>query len=53
MAPSASKDWQFRLHEVICESNNPAGKAFDTGLLFAIFTSIAVVMLYSGASLMR
>jgi len=43
----ASKDWQFRLHEIIYESNTPAGKAFDVGLLIAIFTSIAVVMLDS------
>ncbi|MEJ2882337.1 ion transporter [Pedobacter sp. GR22-6] len=47
MAISASKNWQFRLHEVIYESNTPAGKAFDVGLLIAIFTSIAVVMLDS------
>jgi voltage-gated potassium channel len=47
MAPSPSKDWQFRLHEVIYESNTPAGKAFDICLLAAIFTSIAVVMLDS------
>lgn len=47
MESSASKDWQFRLHEVIYESNTPAGKAFDVGLLIAIFTSIAIVMLDS------
>jgi voltage-gated potassium channel len=47
MAPSPSKDWQFRLHEIIYESNTPSGKAFDVGLLAAIFTSIAVVMLDS------
>ena len=48
---AASKDWQFRLHEVIYESNTPAGKAFDVALLIAIFTSIAVVMLDSVNSL--
>lgn len=47
----ASKDWQFRLHEVIYESNSPAGKIFDVGLLIAIFASIAVVMLDSVYSL--
>lgn len=51
MKKSASKDWQFRLHEVIYESNTPAGKAFDVTLLIAIFTSIAVVMLDSVHSL--
>ncbi|WP_421939038.1 ion transporter [Pedobacter sp.] len=47
MRRAASKNWQFRLHETIYESNTPAGKAFDIGLLIAIFTSIAVVMLDS------
>lgn len=51
MSKTASKDWQFKLHEVIYESNTPAGKAFDIGLLIAIFTSIAVVMLDSVQSL--
>jgi voltage-gated potassium channel len=40
-------DWRFKLHEVIYESNTSAGKAFDVALLFAIFTSILVVMLDS------
>jgi len=44
---TSSGNWQFRLHEIIYESNTPAGKAFDVGLLIAIFTSIAVVMLDS------
>lgn len=43
----ADKDWRFRLHEIIYESNTPAGKAFDVALLFAIFTSIIIVMLDS------
>ncbi|TKC09650.1 ion transporter [Pedobacter frigoris] len=51
MKTSASKGWQFRLHEVIYESNTPAGKVFDVALLIAIFTSIAVVMLDSVQSL--
>ncbi len=39
--------WQSRLHEVIYESNTPAGKAFDVALLIVIVASIAVVMLDS------
>jgi voltage-gated potassium channel len=45
------RDWRFRLHEVIYESNTRAGKAFDVGLLIAIFTSIIVVMLDSVESI--
>lgn len=44
---TTKKDWRFELHEVIYESNTPAGKAFDVALLIAIFTSIMVVMLDS------
>jgi voltage-gated potassium channel len=51
MAKTAENNWQFRLHEIIYESNTPAGKAFDIGLLIAIFTSIAVVMLDSVQSI--
>ncbi|MDF2382555.1 ion transporter [Nostoc ellipsosporum NOK] len=47
MNKTTDKDWRFRLHEVIYESNTPAGKAFDLSLLIAIFTSIIVVMLDS------
>lgn len=39
--------WKHRLHEVIFESNTPAGKTFDIALLTAIVTSIIVVMLDS------
>lgn len=42
-----SKSWQLKLHEVIYESNTPAGKAFDVALLIVIFASIAIVMLDS------
>ena len=45
------KDWRFRLHEIIYESNTRAGKAFDVALLIAIFTSIMVVMLDSVESI--
>jgi voltage-gated potassium channel len=51
MALPTKKDWRFRLHEIIYESNTPAGKAFDVALLFAIFTSIIVIMLDSVQSL--
>lgn len=51
MDDHAKSSWQFRLHEVIYESNTRAGKAFDVGLLVTIFTSIAVVMLDSVSSI--
>ncbi|MCD0490246.1 ion transporter [Pedobacter sp. MC2016-14] len=47
MESPTKNNWRFRLHEVIYESNTSAGKAFDVGLLFAIFTSIIIVMLDS------
>jgi voltage-gated potassium channel len=47
MANQQPRDWRFRLHEIIYESNTRAGKAFDVALLIAIFTSIIVVMLDS------
>lgn len=51
MATPQSADWRYHLHEIIYESNTRAGKAFDVGLLIAIFTSILVVMLDSVQSL--
>jgi len=53
MESSTKNEWRFRLHEIIYESNTPAGKAFDVGLLFAIFTSIIIVMLDSVEGLHR
>lgn len=41
--------WRTRLHNTIYESNTPAGKAFDIGLLIMIIASILVVMLDSVA----
>lgn len=38
-----------RLHEIVFESNTPAGRAFDVGLLWAIFISVTAVMLDSVA----
>jgi voltage-gated potassium channel len=43
--------WQVRLHEVIYESEKPAGKLFDVVLLACILVSIFVVMLDSVAGL--
>lgn len=51
MPTPQSADWRYRLHEIIYESNTRAGKAFDVGLLIAIFTSILVVMLDSVESI--
>lgn len=39
--------WQFRLHEIIYESETKAGKTFDITLLACILISIIVVMLDS------
>ena len=40
-------DWRHRLHEVIFESETPAGKTFDIALLVCILGSIIVVILDS------
>ncbi|QRK12375.1 ion transporter [Archangium violaceum] len=40
-----------RLHEIIFESDTPAGKAFDVALLWAILLSVLSVMLESVASI--
>jgi voltage-gated potassium channel len=39
--------WRGRLHEVIFESDTPAGKTFDIILIAAILASVGVVMLDS------
>lgn len=39
--------WRARAHEIIFESDTPAGKAFDVVLILAIIASLAVVMLES------
>ena len=39
--------WRAKGHEVIFESDTPAGKAFDVALILAILASIVVVMLES------
>lgn len=43
--------WRRRAFIVIFESNTPAGKAFDLGLLVVILASVAVVMLDSVQSM--
>jgi voltage-gated potassium channel len=46
---SAQGGFRASLHEIIFESNTPAGKAFDVGLLWAILLSVLVVVLESVA----
>ena len=40
-------DWRSRWHEIIFESDTPAGRRFDVWLLVAIVLSVGVVMLES------
>ena len=47
MIPSRSLTWKQRLHEIIYESNTPAGKIFDVSLLLLIIASIIIVILDS------
>ena len=44
---SGLSPWRRRLHEIIFESDTPAGRQFDVWLLIAIAASVAVVMLES------
>ena len=39
--------WKRKLYTIIFESDTPAGKAFDVGLLIAICISVGIVMLES------
>jgi voltage-gated potassium channel len=39
------QSWRERVHEIIFEADTPMGKAFDIGLILAIFASVAVVVL--------
>lgn len=50
-APSERSGWRHRLHEIIFESDTPAGKAFDVLLLIAILASVFAVMLESVESI--
>ena len=51
--PPSRSAWRARLHEVIFESDTPAGRAFDIGLLIAIFVSVIAVMLESVPGIRR
>lgn len=51
MDKSTLEKEQFKLHEIIYESNTKAGKVFDIALLIAILASIIVVMLDSVAGI--
>jgi voltage-gated potassium channel len=43
--------WRATGHEIIFESDTPAGKAFDVALIIAILSSICIVMLESVESI--
>ena len=45
--PYPPTEWRGRVHEIIFEADTAAGKIFDIGLLIAIVTSIAVILLES------
>jgi len=45
--PPPAAGWRRRLHEIIFESDTPAGRAFDVVLLVAILLSVAAVLLES------
>ena len=45
------RPWQIKLHGIIFEAETAVGRAFDIGLMIAIFTSISVVMLDSVPSI--
>ncbi len=46
-SPTGSRSWRSRLHEIIYETNTPAGKAFDVALLFFIVASLVIVAMDS------
>jgi voltage-gated potassium channel len=41
------QNWRSQIHEIIYETNTPAGKAFDIALLFFILASLFIVALDS------
>ena len=45
----ASQSLRQRLHEIIFETDTPAGRGFDNALLFCVAASVVVVMLESVA----
>jgi voltage-gated potassium channel len=50
-APPLGQNWRGRLHQVIFESDTPAGRAFDLVLLVCILASVFAVLLESVRSL--
>jgi voltage-gated potassium channel len=50
-APPAGSRWRERLHQVVFESDTPAGKTFDLVLLACILASVLAVLLESVRSL--
>jgi voltage-gated potassium channel len=50
-APPLRQSWRGKLHQVVFESDTPAGKAFDVGLLVCILASVLAVLLESVRSL--
>jgi voltage-gated potassium channel len=48
-----TSDRRRRLHEIIFESDTPAGRAFDLVLLWAVILSVLVVMIESVADIRR
>jgi len=46
-APREPVTWRNKLHEIVFESDTPAGKAFDVVLILTILSSLVVVMLES------
>lgn len=50
-APPPRRSWRGKLHEVVFESDTPAGKAFDIALLVSILASVLAVLLESVRSL--
>ncbi|MGK7906383.1 MAG: hypothetical protein AB4040_04040 [Synechococcus sp.] len=44
-----ARSWRATLYEVIFETDTPAGKAFDVGLLLCILLSVVAVLLESVA----
>ena len=44
--PPPFAPWRNRLHEVIFEADDRAGKLFDAVLIVAILASVIVVILY-------
>ena len=52
-APETFAPWRVRLHEVIFEADDRAGKLFDTALIIAILASVLVVILDSVQTMPR